>query len=198
MLRDYGRLSVRDVLEPAIYYAEHGHPLLPRVADTIKRAWPTSSRRNGRHPTKPGCRAAAPPQPHANFRNPVLAETWKRVIAEAEAKRGREAQVEAARDAFYRGFVAEAIHDLSRQNAEVMDASGSRHKGVLTADDMANWSATIEAPLTYDYHGWTVAKIGPWGQGPVLPADPGDSQRLRSRGDGSRLAPISSTPSPKR
>ena len=49
-----------------------------------------------------------------------------------------------------------------------MDASGTRHKGVLTADDMANWSATIEAPLTYDYHGWTVAKIGPWGQGPVF------------------------------
>ncbi|EJJ25425.1 gamma-glutamyltransferase family protein, partial [Rhizobium sp. CF142] len=45
---------------------------------------------------------------------------------------------------------------------------GSRHKAVLTADDMANWSATIEEPQTYDYHGWTVAKIGPWGQGPVF------------------------------
>lgn len=49
-----------------------------------------------------------------------------------------------------------------------MDASGNRHKGVLTANDMANWSATIEEPLTYDYHGWTIAKIGPWGQGPVF------------------------------
>ncbi len=49
MLRDYGRLSVRDVLEPAIYYAENGHPMLPRVADTIgglagffEKEWPTS------------------------------------------------------------------------------------------------------------------------------------------------------------
>src|SRR3546814_13372187 len=33
MLRDYGTLGVRDVLEPAIFYAEHGHPLLPRVAE---------------------------------------------------------------------------------------------------------------------------------------------------------------------
>ena len=49
-----------------------------------------------------------------------------------------------------------------------MDASGQRHKGVLTADDMAGWHATIEAPQTYDYHDWTVAKIGPWGQGPVF------------------------------
>ncbi|MEQ9609005.1 MAG: gamma-glutamyltransferase, partial [Kiloniellaceae bacterium] len=35
MLRDYGTMSVREVLEPAIHYAEHGHPMLPRVADTI-------------------------------------------------------------------------------------------------------------------------------------------------------------------
>ncbi|MGO7986904.1 gamma-glutamyltransferase family protein [Rhizobium leguminosarum] len=166
MLRDYGSMSVRDVLEPAIYYAEHGHPMLPRVSATIKglaaffeKEWPTSY-----ETWLPGGSA---PEAHANFRNPVLAETWKRVIAEAEVKSGREAQVEAARDAFYRGFVAEKIDDYLK-TAEVMDASGSRHKGVLTANDMANWSATIEEPLTYDYHGWTIAKIGPWGQGPVF------------------------------
>ncbi|ACI57041.1 Gamma-glutamyltransferase [Rhizobium leguminosarum bv. trifolii WSM2304] len=166
MLRDYGTMSVRDVLEPAIYYAEHGHPLLPRVSATIKglaaffeKEWPTS------YATwLPG---GSVPAAQANFRNPVLAETWKRVIAEAEAKSGREAQVEAARDAFYRGFIAEKI-DAYLKIAEVMDASGSRHKGVLTANDMATWSAAIEAPLTYDYHGWTIAKTGPWGQGPVF------------------------------
>ncbi|API54075.1 gamma-glutamyltransferase [Rhizobium leguminosarum] len=166
MLRDYGSMSVRDVLEPAIYYAEHGHPMLPRVSATIKglaaffeKEWPTSY-----ETWLPGGSA---PEAHANVRNPVLAETWKRVIAEAELKSGREAQVQAARDAFYRGFVAEKIDDYLK-TAEVMDASGNRHKGVLTANDMANWSATIEEPLTYDYHGWTIAKIGPWGQGPVF------------------------------
>jgi gamma-glutamyltranspeptidase / glutathione hydrolase len=166
MLRDYGRLSVRDVLEPAIYYAENGHPMLPRVSATIEglaeffeKEWPTSY-----ETWVPG---GSVPEPHSNFRNPVLAETWKRIISEAEAKQGREAQIEAARDAFYRGFVAEKIANYL-ETAEVLDASGSRHKAVLTADDMANWSATIEEPLTYDYHGWTVAKIGPWGQGPVF------------------------------
>ncbi|MBY5816968.1 gamma-glutamyltransferase family protein [Rhizobium leguminosarum] len=166
MLRDYGSMSVRDVLEPAIYYAEHGHPMLPRVSATIKglaaffeKEWPTSY-----ETWLPGGSA---PEAHANFRNPVLAETWKRILAEAEVKSAREAQVEAARDAFYRGFVAEKIDDYLK-TAEVLDASGNRHKGVLTATDMANWSATIEEPLTYDYHGWTIAKIGPWGQGPVF------------------------------
>ena len=166
MLRDYGTMSVREVLEPAIFYAEHGHPVLARVSDTIKglagffeKEWPTS------HATwMPG---GSVPEPLSNFKNPVLAETWKRVIAEAETKADREEQIEAARDAFYRGFVAEAI-DRYLRDAEVMDASGARHKGVLTADDMAGWQPTVEAPQTYDYGDWTIAKTPAWGQGPVL------------------------------
>ncbi|MBO9099575.1 MULTISPECIES: gamma-glutamyltransferase family protein [unclassified Rhizobium] len=166
MLRDYGTMTVRDILEPAIYYAENGHPVLPRVSATIKglsqffeTEWPTSHAHwlpGGSHP-----------EPHSNFRQPALAETWRRVIAEAESKRGREAQVDAARDAFYKGFIAEAIDGYVRNNA-VMDASGTRHKGVLTGEDMAGWSATVEAPQTFDYHGWTVAKTDTWGQGPVF------------------------------
>jgi gamma-glutamyltranspeptidase/glutathione hydrolase len=166
MLRDHGTMSVREVLEPAIHYAEAGHPVLPRVAATIaglgeffREHWPTSY-----ETWLPG---GAAPRPHALFRNPVLADTWRRIVAEAEAARGREAGIEAARNAFYRGFVAEKIETYLR-SAEVMDGSGARHKGVLTAQDLAGWSASIEAPTTLDYHDWTVAKIGPWGQGPVL------------------------------
>jgi gamma-glutamyltranspeptidase/glutathione hydrolase len=166
LLRDYGRLPLRAVLEPAIWYAEHGHPMLPRVAATIaglaeffRTEWPTS------HATwLPG---GVAPAPHGNFANPALAATWTRLLAEAEAKQDRDDQIEAARDAFYRGFVAEKIAAYL-DTAEVMDASGRRHKGVLTANDMAGYRATVERPLTYDYHGWTVAKTGPWGQGPVL------------------------------
>ena len=166
MLRDYGTMSIREVLEPAIYYAENGHPVLPRVAATIadlgpffEKEWPTSF-----ETWLPGGRA---PKPLSNLRNPVLAETWTRLLTEAEAKKGREAQIDAARDAFYRGFVAEKISNYL-ESAEVMDASGSRHKGVLTADDMANWRASVEPSTNHDYHGWTVSKTGPWGQGPVL------------------------------
>ena len=166
MLRDYGRLPLRAVLEPAIFYAEKGHPVLPRVAATIagladffRSEWPTS------HDTwAPG---GAAPAPWANVTNPALAATWTRILAEAETKQGRDAQIEAARDAFYRGFVAEGIAAYL-DRAEVMDASGQRHRAVLTADDLAGYAAHVEAPLLHDYHGWTVAKCGPWTQGPVL------------------------------
>lgn len=166
MLRDHGRLALRDVLEPAIFYAEKGHPVLPRVAHTIaglgeffRTHWPSSF-----ETWLPG---GAAPAPHGNFANPVLAATWSRLLSEAEAKWGREAQIDAARDAFYRGFVAETIADYLA-TAEVTDASGQRHKAVLGADDMAGYRAHTEAPLTHDYHGWTVAKCGPWTQGPVF------------------------------
>ena len=51
---------------------------------------------------------------------------------------------------------------------EILDVSGRRHRGLLTGDDMARWSATVEPPLTYDYGEHTVLKCGPWSQGPVI------------------------------
>jgi gamma-glutamyltranspeptidase/glutathione hydrolase len=129
------------------------------LAEYFREHWPTS------HETwLPGGNV---PQPHALFANPALAETWRRVIAEAEAAGSREAGIEAARNAFYRGFIAERIAAYL-DTAEVMDGSGHRNRGVLSAADMAGYGATIEAPLTFDYHDWTIAKTGPWGQGPVL------------------------------
>lgn len=167
LLRDHGRLRLRDVLAPAIHYAGKGHPILPRVAATIagladffKTEWPTSA-----EIYLPGGSA---PEPGSLFRNEKLAATWQRVIREAEAPgRAREMEIEAARDAYYRGFVAEAIERFATKT-EVMDQSGSRHRGVLTAQDMAGWQAQYEAPATYDYGRYRVNKIGPWGQGPVF------------------------------
>lgn len=166
MLRDHGRLSLRDVLEPAIYYARAGHPLLPRVAATIDglqdffaEEWPTS------HATwVPGGKA---PGANALFANPALADTWERLLSEAEGAGSRTAEIDAARRAFYDGFVAEAI-DLWMREACVMDAAGGRRRGVLCGADMAGWRATYETPLSVDYQGWRVFKPGFWSQGPSL------------------------------
>ncbi|EPX75577.1 gamma-glutamyltransferase family protein [Salipiger mucosus] len=166
MLRDHGTMSLREVLEPAIHYARYGHPLLARVSDTIDgltdlfmTEWPTSA--------ETWMHGGGAPAAGCLFRNTALANTWDRILAEAEARTGREAQIEGARDAFYRGFVAERI-GAYLETARVMDGTGERRKGVLTAQDMADWHATWEEPVTSDWGDWTLCKTGPWGQGPVL------------------------------
>ncbi len=166
MLRDHGTMELADVLEIAIGYAENGCALVPRVTQAIATVrdlflneWPSSAA-----VFLPGGKV---PEPYRLFRNPTLARTYRRVVEEAKAGGAtREARIEAARRAWYRGFVAEAIDHFCRTNA-VMDTSGERHRGFLTGDDLANWSASVERPLTYDYHGYTLCKTGPWGQGPV-------------------------------
>src|SRR5919197_3607625 len=166
VLRDYGTLPLGEVMRFAIHYAEHGFPIVPRIAETIagvealfREEWPSSAELwlDGGHAPRPG----------TTWRNPVLAATWRRLLAEAEAAGpGREAQIQAGRDAFLRGFVAEAIADYVAR-AEVMDSSGRRHSGLLSGDDMARFSATVEAPVTLEHRGLTVCKAGPWSQGPV-------------------------------
>ena len=166
LLRDYGTMRVRDVLEPAISYARDGYPLVERACATIqtveqlfRKHWPTSAAvylPNGEVP-KPG----------TLFTNTTLAATYARILSEAESGGGgRDAEIERARKAWSQGFVAEAIDKFCRTQ-EVMDVSGSPHRGVLTADDMARWQPTIEAPLTYNYGRYTVCKAGVWSQGPV-------------------------------
>ena len=167
LLRDYGTLRLRDVLEPAIAYASNGYPLVERACATIqtveqlfRKHWPTSAA-----VYLPNNEV---PKPGTIFTNPKLAETYARILKEAESAGGdRDAQIERARKAWSHGFVAEAIDKFCRTQ-EVMDVSGSPHKGVLSADDMARWVPTIEAPLTYDYGRYTVQKAGVWSQGPVM------------------------------
>jgi len=167
VLRDYGTLKLADVLAPAIAYAGSGYPLVARipaaietVKDFFRQEWPSSAAIY-----LPG---GDVPKTGRLFRNPTIAATYQRVVREAEAAGGdRDAQIEAARNAWYAGFVAEAIDKFCRGEA-VMDNSGRRHRGLLSGEDMASWRPTIEAPLTYDYHGYTVAKCGPWTQGPIF------------------------------
>ena len=108
------------------------------------------------------------PAPGTLLKNPALAATYERILKEAESAGGdRVRQIERARQMWSRGFVAEAIDKFCR-TVEAMDSSGTPHRGLLTADDMASWAPTIEAPATFDYGRFTVCKAGFWSQGPVL------------------------------
>ena len=166
LLREHGSWTPGAVLDFAIGYAARGIHIVPRVCATVQTVrplfeaeWPTSAAlwlRDGG------------PRPGKLWSNIALAETYARVVREAEAAGpDRVAQIEAARDAWYRGFVAEAVGRFC-EATEVLDSSGRRHRGVLSADDMAAWRAPVEAPLAVEHHGTTVLKCGPWSQGPAM------------------------------
>ncbi len=166
LLERYGTLPLRSVLEYAIGYAEHGYPMLPTasaaiaaVADTFSEHWPTSAEIY---------LAGGVPAPGSRFTNKPLAAVYRRILAEAEqAGPSRERQIEAARHAFYEGFVAEGIAAYCA-TAEVFDITGQRHHAMLSGADLARWRASVEPPATLDFRGLTVCKTGPWGQGPVF------------------------------
>ncbi|MDT0442179.1 gamma-glutamyltransferase family protein [Streptomyces johnsoniae] len=167
LLRDYGTKELAEVLDHAIGYAEGGHPAVEGVGRTVESVralfteeWTTSAAVYLPHGRSPAAGAL--------LRNAELAATWRRLLNEAAAANGgREARIEAARRAWREGFIGEALAAHAARPA--MDSSGRRHAGVLTGEDLAGWSAGYEAPVTYEWRGWTVCKAGPWSQGPVLP-----------------------------
>src|SRR5581483_8936954 len=145
LLEEFGTWPLADVLAFAIGYAEHGYPVIPGIAATIERVEPLLRQWPG------SAELYLPaPRPGSTFRNPRLAATWRRVLAESGGT------VEGARRAYYEGFVADEIDRFSR-------AGG----GLLTGDDLAGWRATLEPPATVGYRGLTVCKTAAWGQGPA-------------------------------
>src|SRR5262249_533441 len=108
LLRDYGTMTVSDVLTPAIFYARNGHPLVERatatiamVAELFRDHWPTSAAiylPDGKVP-----------EPGVLFTNHTLADTYTRIVRDAQHAGGdRVGQIERARKIWSQGFVAEA------------------------------------------------------------------------------------------
>ena len=149
LLRDWGTWELPDVLAFAIGYAKNGIHIVPRISATIESVrmlfeaeWKSSAA-----VFLPG---GSVPKPESLFARPALAATYERICREAVGDT-REARIDAARGAWYRGFVAEAVDRFFR-STDVLDVSGRRHRGLLAAEDFARWSATVEDPVAYDYH----------------------------------------------
>ncbi|MEU1072054.1 MULTISPECIES: gamma-glutamyltransferase [unclassified Streptomyces] len=171
LLRDHGTKPLADVLKYAIEYAEHGHPPVERIGQSVESVralfeneWPSSA-----EVYLPGGRS---PRPGRLLRNPALARTWRRLLAESAPTRAsatgdaRVRRIEAARRIWREGFVARAL--VAQARRPTLDTSGERHTATLTEADLAGWSATYEDPVTYDWNGWTLCKPGAWSQGPAL------------------------------
>lgn len=166
LLAEHGTWELADVLAYAIGYAEHGHPVHHNVVTTLDRIrehflqhWPTSAARwlDARgHAPKPGDLIV----------NPTYAATLRRLLDAGAGEVSRRGRIAAAVSAWSQGFVAQAIERFVRTPHRHSD--GHDHAGVITAADLAAFRAGEEEPVDIAFHGFTLHKTGPWGQGPVL------------------------------
>ncbi|PRY18348.1 gamma-glutamyltransferase family protein [Kineococcus rhizosphaerae] len=165
LLRDHGTWELADVLEPALGYARDGHPVVGRVgttiasvADLFREHWPSSA-------------ALWMPQDriprHGDvITNPAWARTLQRLLDAGKDAGSRVERIEAFRREWREGFVArEAVEFLRTPHRH---SSGTDHAAVLEVSDWAAFSAGYEEATTIGFRGTTVAKTGPFGQGPVL------------------------------
>jgi len=162
MLAEYGTMSLKDVLAPAMQMAE-GYPIEAQTANSIERGkeqikqWPYSKKVFLPHL---GETREAPHAGEIFVQKDLLATLQKLVEAEQQAlKKGkdRKAAIYAAYDRFYRGDIAKEI------------ARGTQEQGgLITEQDLANWKVKIEEPLSTNYRGIEVYKLQQWTQGPAF------------------------------
>jgi gamma-glutamyltranspeptidase/glutathione hydrolase len=156
MVAEYGRLSLKDVLAPAIQMAD-GYPIEAQSTNKIEKErkklaqWPYSHKLFGDKGPRPG----------EVFRQPDLAATLRKLVdteqqALKEGKSRKEA-IYAAYDRFYKGDIAQEI-------ARSMQEQG----GLITTGDLAQWRVHIEEPVKTTYKGIDVYKLNVWTQGPVM------------------------------
>ncbi len=166
MLAEYGRLSLAEVLAPAMQMAE-GYPIEQAQADNMEKRrevierWPESIAVFLPHRDEANPQKRAAPVAGEIFRQPDLLVTLRKLTeAEAdalEAGKTRKEAIYAAYERFYRGDIAE---EIVRSNRE--------HGGLFTSQDLSDWTVHIEEPVSTNYKGIDVYKLTTWVQGPVM------------------------------
>ena len=166
LLAEHGTWELSEVLAYAIRYAAQGHPVAAGVVATIERIrehflahWPTSAARwldaDGNAPATGQL-----------ITNPEYAAVLRRLIASGPDDGTRVERIQAARAEWKAGFVAQTIERFAAIPHRHSDDRD--HAGVIGAADLEAFEPRAEEPVTYEFRGVTVAKTGPWGQGPVL------------------------------
>lgn len=165
LLRDHGTWELEDVLAFAIGYARDGHPIVGRVgatiaavADLFTEHWPTSAAL--------WMPEGSPPREGQVIRNEAYARVLGSLVSAAVDGATRTERIDAARLEWRTGMVAQAAVEFIRTPHR--HSSGLDHAGVMTLEDFAGFEAGYEEATTLEFRGYTIAKTGPWGQGPAL------------------------------
>jgi len=136
----FGSMAMKDILQPAIGYAESGFPVSELIAYYWDRSVPVLSKQPGDFSGTFTIDGKAPAKGQM-FKNPALASTLKKL-----AKQGR--------DAFYKGDIAVEIDRFMRANG-----------GYLRFADFANHRSEWVEPVGVDYKGYTLWELPPNSQG---------------------------------
>lgn len=156
-LKRHGTMGFAEVAAAAIRFAAEGFVVYPHMAQMITQ----QAKDYGRWPSNAAIylRGGAPPRVGEVFIQTDLATSLQYMADEERGavKRGRDAGLDAARAAFYRGDIGAAIVRYHRENG-----------GLLSADDLAEYRSTVEAPVRVAFEGIDIYTCGPWCQGPVL------------------------------
>ncbi len=162
MLAEYGTLSLKEVLAPAMKLAA-GYPIEAQAANSMERGkdmikqWPYSKAVFLPHT---GEEREAPEAGEIFKQTDLLQTLTKMVEAEEQAlKKGknRKEAIYAANERFYKGDIAkEFVRGCQEQG------------GLITTADLAAWRVKIEEPLKINYKGIDVYKLSQWTQGPTM------------------------------
>jgi len=159
ILQDYGTISLAEAYEGAIRLAEEGWPINNAFASGIVRReeaikqWPYNA--------EVYLQYGRPPKPGELFYQKDLAKTFK-LLVEAEQKAlnnglNRRAALEAARNVFYKGEIAQAIDKFYRENG-----------GLVRYDDLVNFRGEWEEPFHTTYRGIDIYTTNTATQGPLM------------------------------
>jgi gamma-glutamyltranspeptidase / glutathione hydrolase len=158
-LREFGTMSFGEVASAAIAFARDGFAMYTLLANSLAKSatqyarWESSAAiylPNGR-----------PPLPGERFVQADLGRSLQYMADEeraAAAKGGRIAGLQAARDAFYRGDIAQKMVKFHVENG-----------GWLRHDDLADYKVEVAPPVTTKVRGMELHTCGAWCQGPALP-----------------------------
>ncbi len=162
MLAEYGTLSLKEVLTPAMKLAA-GYPIEAQAANSMERGkemikqWPYSKAVFLPHAGE----EREAPEAGEIFKQTDLLETLTKMVdAEQQAlKKGktRKEAIYAANERFYKGDIAkEFVRGCQEQG------------GLITTADLSAWKVKIEEPLKVNYKGIDVYKLSQWTQGPMM------------------------------
>jgi len=162
MLAEYGRLSLADVLGPAIEMAD-GFAIEAQLANTIEgqKRWIKQWKYAPAIMLPHAGATREAPEPGEIFVQKDLAATFRKLVeterAARRAGKTRKQAIYLAYDRFYRGDIAAELVRGMREEG-----------GLFTMADLASWKVRIEEPLHTSYKGIEVYKLPIWQQGPAM------------------------------